>query len=78
MERHLHPSIYEKMELTEALLEQNTDKKDLESKGGLDFDTYEALQRRGEIHQQNLMEYKQEIKSYYGSLSKSGVMGLSL
>ncbi len=36
------------MELTEALLEQNIDKRDLESKGGLDFETYEALQRRGE------------------------------
>ena len=59
------------MELTEALLEQNTDKNDLESKGGLDFETYEALQRRGEINQQNLMEYKQEIKSYYGSLKNA-------
>jgi immune inhibitor A len=59
------------MELTEALLEQNTDKKDLESKGGLDFETFEALQRRGEIHQQNLMEYKQEIKSFYGSLKNA-------
>jgi len=70
-ERHLHPSIYDKMEKTGALLKQGIDKEELKSLGGLDFDTYIGLQRRWEEDEQTKMEYKQEVSSVYGSLKNA-------
>ncbi|MGZ7109714.1 MAG: hypothetical protein ACXVHW_12155, partial [Methanobacterium sp.] len=71
LKRHLHPSIYDKIELTESLLKKGIAKEDLKSLGGLDYDTYNALQRRWEAQVQRSMEYKQEVRTKYGSLKNA-------
>lgn len=68
MERHLHPSIYEKIEITENLLKKGVSKEDLISQGGLDFKTYSALQERWREADQQTMEYEDDIRSKYGSI----------
>ena len=67
-ERHLHPSIYEKMEVTKTLLETGMDKAEFKSNGGLDYDTYIALQRRWKDYKQ-MMSDKREVSNIYRSLN---------
>jgi immune inhibitor A len=70
-ERHLHPSIYEKIRKTEILLRNNVNPKDFVSKGGLDLETYEALQYKWQDHKKQMEENKQKVINTYGSLKNA-------
>ncbi|MGZ7050166.1 MAG: M6 family metalloprotease domain-containing protein, partial [Methanobacterium sp.] len=71
MERHLDPSIYEKIEKTESLLQEGVNEEELKPRGGLDYETYDALMRRWAGTEQKSMEFKQEIYSNYRSLENA-------
>jgi len=71
LERHLHPSIYEKMAITEFLLQEGADKKKIKLLGGLDLETYKALKHRWEEQENRMMQTKKEALSTYGSLKKA-------
>lgn len=67
-ERHLDPSIYEKIEVTKTLLETGMDKLEFKSNGGLDYDTYMALKRRWKDYGQ-MMSDKRDVSNTYRSLN---------
>jgi immune inhibitor A len=50
MERPPHPSIFKKIKKTKNLIKKGVKPEDLESKGGLDIDTYKNLKLRNEVY----------------------------
>ncbi|MDP3066263.1 MAG: M6 family metalloprotease domain-containing protein, partial [Methanobacteriaceae archaeon] len=67
-ERHLHPSIYKRIIKTNKLLQENLNPDKFRAEGGLDLDTYSALQERWQDQEERIQGIKQEYKAKYGSL----------
>ena len=68
LETHLHPSIYKRIRKTKKLRKQGIDPEEFRSRGGLDLETYNALQQRWQDQEQRKDKIKQEILSKYGTL----------
>jgi immune inhibitor A len=67
-ERHLHPSIYKRIRKTKELINEGIDSEEFRSRGGLDLETFNALQQRWQDQKQRIDKVKQEILSTYGTL----------
>lgn len=74
-ERHLHPSVYKRIRKTKELLQKGVDPKEFETRGGLDLDTYQALETRWLEQQQRMDEAKKEVIAQYGSLKNAPMTG---
>lgn len=68
LERHLDPSIYERIKKTQLLMQKGINPEEYRSRGGLDLETYNALQQRWQDQDQRMGELKQQVRSDYGSL----------
>jgi len=68
LERHLHPSIYKRIRKTKKLLQTGIDPEEFRSRGGLDLETFYALQQRWQDQELRMDKLKQEIRSTYGTL----------
>jgi immune inhibitor A len=71
LERHLHPSIYEKIRKTNDLIQKGIDQSEFRFRGGLDLETYNALQQRWHHQEKDIEEREQEIISKHGSLKNA-------
>jgi immune inhibitor A len=72
-ETHLHPSIYKRIRITKKLLRKGIDPEEFRSRGGLDLETFRALQQRWNDQKQRMDKVKQEIRSTYGTLKNAPI-----
>ncbi|MCE5214199.1 MAG: M6 family metalloprotease domain-containing protein [Methanobacterium sp.] len=67
-ERLLHPSVYKRFNKTRELIDKKVDPSEFHYRGGLDQNTYHALQQRWQEQKQIMKDHKKEVKAQYGSL----------
>ena len=70
-EGHLHPSIYKRIRITKKLKKKGIDPEEFRIRGGLDLETFKALQQRWQDEKRRMDKAKQEIRSIYGTLKKA-------
>lgn len=67
-ERLLNPSFYKKFNTTRKLMEKKLDPDEFRYRGGLDMETYTAMEQRWQEQQQIMEDHKKEVINKYGSL----------
>ncbi len=67
-ERLLHPSVYKRFNKTRELIEEKVDPVEFRYRGGLNLNTYNALQQRWQKQQKIIEDHKKEVIAQYGSL----------
>lgn len=75
-DRLLDPSIYKKIFKTRELIGKKIPPSEFLNRGGVDLDTYNALQQRWQEQQQLMEDHKKEVIDKYGSL-KAAPLSLS-
>lgn len=70
---HLHPSIYKKIRITKKLLKSGIDPVEFRFRGGLDLETFKALQIRWRDQNQKNERFKLKLRLKYGSLKMAPI-----
>lgn len=70
---HLHPSIYKKIRITKKLLKSGIDPVEFRFRGGLDLETFKALQIRWQDQKQKNERFKLKLRLKYGSLKMAPI-----